>query len=136
MPACDNKVKSAFGASYVHAVSELYPSSFASATDGRATGWAWTTTDLICDLCNETMVYGCQSFSQGSAFGNTSSEVGIDKWQLAIFRLYPQFANIRSTWWLRSVVSESSVANVHDTGAANLDTAANAFGVRPRFLLS
>lgn len=136
MPACDNKVKSAFGASYVHAVSELYPSSFASTTDGRAAGWAWTSTDLICDLCNETMVYGCQVWGQGSAFGNMGYEVGIDKWQLAIFRLYPQFANIRSDWWLRSVHSASAAAIVGRAGYADDHGAAAAYGVRPRFLLS
>jgi hypothetical protein len=58
MPACDAKVKAAFGASNVHAISEIYPNAFASSTDGRASGWGWTSTDLVCDLLNETMVYG------------------------------------------------------------------------------
>ena len=136
MPACDNKVKADFGSTYVHAVSEIYPSTFASSTDGRAAGWAWTSTDLICDLCNETMVYGQQVWGLGSTFGNMAYEVGIDKWQLAIFRLYPQFANTRSHWWLRSVTSASSAAYVNGSGNAINTGSSYAFGVRPRFLLS
>ena len=136
MPACDTKVKAAFGASNVHAISELYPKTFASSTDGRATGWDWTTTDLVCDLCNETMVYGQQVWGLGSAFGNQGYEVGIDKWQLAIFRLYPQFANIHASWWLRSVGSATFVALVGGSGSAGDAGAAGAGGVRPRFLLS
>lgn len=136
MPACDTKVKAAFGASNVHAISEIYPNAFASSSDGRAAGWAWTTTDLVCDLLNETMVYGHQVWSQGSAFGNMAYEVGIDKWQLAIFALDPGFANIRANWWLRSVYSSTNAAIVGNNGHASYDGAANAYGVRPRFLLS
>lgn len=136
MPACDTKVKAAFGSSNVHAISELYPNSFASDTDGRAKGLGWTTTDLVCDLCNETMVYGHQVWGKGSAFGNEGYEVGIDKTQLAIFRLDPSFANIRSYWWLRSVSSSASAARVDNNGAADYGGAAYANGVRPRFLLS
>ena len=136
MPACDVKVKSAFGSSYVHAISELYPSKFASETDVLAKGWAWTSTDLVCDLLNETMVYGHQVWGVGSEHGNAGYEVGIDKWQLAIFRLDPQFANIRSYWWLRSVASASYAARAGHDGKADDNGAANAFRVRPRFVLS
>ena len=136
MPACDSKVKGAFGNSYVHELSELYPSAFASSTDGRAASWGWTSTDLVCDLCNETMVYGQQVWGLGSAFGNQGYEVGIDKWQLAIFRLYPQFANTRAAWWLRSVNSAAHAARVDNTGNAYYTGASDALGVRPRFILS
>lgn len=136
MPACDNRVKADFGAANVHAISELYPSSFASTTDGRATGWAWTSTDLICDLCNETMVYGHQVWGKGSVYSNEGFEVGIDKEQLSIFRLDPGFANIRSNWWLRSVTSASDAALVGYVGSATGTGAAAGFGVRPRFILS
>lgn len=136
MPACDAKVQAAFGAANVHAISELYPNTFASGTDGRAAGWAWTTTDLICDLLNETMVYGHQVVGKGSAFGNEMYEVGIDKWQLAIFRLDPGFANVRAAWWLRSVYSAAGAACVGSDGDATGNGALLAHGVRPRFLLS
>lgn len=136
MPACDTKVAAAFGSANVHALSELYPSSFASSTDGRATGWAWTSTDRICDLCNETMVYGHQVWGKGSAFDREGYEVGIDKWQLAIFRLDPCFANIRANWWLRSVYSATRAAAVDSNGTADNNNASNVFGVRPRFILS
>ena len=136
MPACDNKVKAAFGSDKVHAISELYPNSFESASDGRAKGCGWTSTVLICDLCNETMVYGFQVWGQGNAFGNMAYEVGIDKWQLAIFRLDPSFANTRADWWLRSVGSGSDACLVGNNGLAYDGGVTNAFGVRPRFILS
>ena len=134
MPACDTKVKAAFGSSYVKTISELYPNGHDAST-GRATGWAWTSTDLACDLCNETMVYGAQVWSIGND-GQPGYEVGIDKWQLAIFRLYPAFANIRANWWLRSVYSATNAAYVNNSGAANATGASSARGVRPRFLVS
>jgi hypothetical protein len=136
MPACDAKVKAAFGASNVHAISEMYPNAFASSTDGRASGWGWTSTDLVCDLLNETMVYGHQVWGKGSAYDKEGYEVGIDKWQLAIFALDPGFANIRAAWWLRSVYSATRAAFVADYGSAYTDNAAYVDGVRPRFLLS
>lgn len=134
MPACDTKVKAAFGSSYVKTISELYPNGHDAST-GRATGWAWTSTDLACDLCNETMVYGAQVWSISND-GRPGYEVGIDKWQLAIFRLYPAFANIRAYWWLRSVSSAAYAARVDTAGYATIASASTAYGVRPRFLVS
>lgn len=134
MPACDTKVKAAFGSSYVKTISELYPNGHDASTGG-ATGWAWTSTDLACDLCNETMLYGAQVWSISND-GRPGYEVGIDKWQLAIFRLYPAFANIRANWWLRSVRSATSAAYVTNYGIADLRGASSARGVRPRFLVS
>lgn len=134
MPACDTKVKAAFGSSYVKTISELYPNGYDAST-GRATGWAWASTDLACDLCNETMVYGAQVWSISSD-GRPGYEVGIGKWQLAIFRLYPAFANTRAGWWLRSVSSATSAALVGRVGGAYRDGASGAAGVRPRFLVS
>lgn len=134
MPACDTKVKAAFGSSYVKTISELYPNGHDAST-GRATEWAWTSTDLACDLCNETMVYGAQVWSISND-GRPGYEVGIDKWQLAIFRLYPAFANIRATWWLRSVSSATNAAYVLSGGGAIYTGASCALGVRPRFLVS
>ena len=136
MPACDTEVAAAFGSANVHALSEIYPSSFASSTDGRAAGLGWISTDYICDLCNETMVYGHQVWGKGSVFGNEGCEVGIDKWQLAIFALDPGFANFRSNWWLRSVYSATGATIVGNTGHAGIGNASGVYGVRPRFIVS
>ena len=135
MPACDAKVKADFGSAYVKTVSMLYPSAFYSESDGRATGWAWTATDLACDLCNETQVYGQQVWGTG-AEGKPGYEVGIDKWQFAIFAVHPAFANLRANWWLRSVDSSANAALVILGGNASGHGSATAYGVRPRFLLS
>jgi len=128
LPVADTLVKNAFGTSHCLAVSELYPTSNDSST-GLAIGWGWTSDDRVCDLCNENIVYG------SCVWGTSSYEVGIDKWQLPIFRLYPQFANTRSTWWLRSVTSVTSVALVSSQGYASSGGSSPAYGVRPRFCI-
>ena len=136
MPACDNRVKADFGSNHILTISELYPNSFASSTDGRANGWAWTSTDYACDLPNETMVYGSQVWGLGN--NNTSPywEVGIDKYQLAIMGLDESFVHNRGFyWWLRSVSSASYVAYVSDNGGASYGAAACSLGVRPRFCI-
>ena len=62
-------------------------------------------------------------------------EVGIDKFQFAIFALHRPFADIRAAWWLRSVFSSTYAAIVYYRGHADNGGSANSFGVRPRFLL-
>ena len=128
LPVADTLVKNAFGSSHCLAVSELFPTSYNSST-GLATGWGWSVDDRVCDLCNENMVYGSY------AWGASQYEVGLDKNQLSIFRLYPRFLNIRAAWWLRSVYSATSVALVGNTGYAGGAGSSSVVGVRPRFCI-
>jgi len=141
MRAANTIVIGLFGSSHVEPITVLYPDP-ASDGAGPASGWAWfdqaagnDKEKSICDLPNETQVYGQQVWGQGSAFGNMGYEVGIDKWQFAIFALDRGFANIRAYWWLRSVSSATSAAIVGYNGYAGDDGASSARGVRPRFLL-
>ena len=143
MKAANTIVINAFGSSHVLPFTELYYSPAAATDSGLASGWAWFDKDSqsdimcksICDLCNETMVYGQQVWGRGSAYTNVGCEIGIDKFQLAIFALNRNFANIRANWWLRSVSSATSAAVVDGAGTAASSGSANANGVRPRFLL-
>lgn len=110
-----------FGSDHVLSYRALYPSAYDDS--GKATGWAWV--DARSELLNETQVYGHQ------VWGQNGYEDGIDKFQLAIFRLMPSFANIRAYWWLRSVGSATYAALVGRNGAADNAGAANTmFGVR------
>ena len=143
MKAANTIVINAFGSAHVLPFTEMYYSPAAATDSGLASGWAWFDKDSqsdimcksICDLCNETMVYGQQVWGRGSAYTNVGYEIGIDKFQLAIFALNRNFANIRAYWWLRSVSSATFAALVDHDGNAAPGGSAYAFGVRPRFLL-
>lgn len=143
MKAANTIVINAFGSDHVLPFEELYPY-FKTATDsGLASGCTWFRYDdqsnvlskSICDLCNETMVYGQQVWGRGSAYTNVGYEIGYDKFQLAIFALQRDFANIRRSWWLRSVSSNEKVACVDSYGKVGDQPSGTPITVRPRFLL-
>lgn len=143
MKAADTIVTNAFGSSHVKSITLLYPNPASATASGLASNWAWYTDTLwtsdirqsICDLPNETQVYGQQVWGRGSAYTNVGYEIGIDKFQFAIFALQRNFADTRGDWWLRSVSSASHAAIVDYYGYANYYGTSNAIGVRPRFLL-
>ncbi len=122
------KVIAAFGSTHVLSFRELYPSTYDS--NGNATGWAWV--DAKTELLSEVDVYGCPAWS----VGGKGYEVGADKSQLPIFRLRPDFANIRALWWLRSVDSAPNAADVGGDGRAHAGGAGNSLGVRPLSLIA
>ena len=143
MKAANTIVINAFGSQHVLPISVLYPNPSSATDSGLASGWTWFADDSqtsatcksICDLPNETQVYGQQVWGLGSAFGNQAYEVGVDKFQFAIFALHRPFADTRAYWWLRSVRSATDAARVLSDGAADTGGSANVRGVRPRFLL-
>lgn len=116
-----------FGSGHVLSYRALYPSTYD--TSGKATNWAWV--DARSELLNETQVYGHQ------VWGQNGFEDGIDKFQLAIFRLMPSFANIRASWWLRTVISAADAAYVGGVGTAATDGGtATTRNVRPLSLIA
>ena len=122
----EEKVIAAFGSSHVLAYRAIYPTSYSS---GKATGWAWT--DAKVELMNEVEVYGSSVWTSMPGY-----ETGINKRQLSLFRISPQFINIRADWWLRSVYSAASACYVAITGYANGYGASTSFGVRPLSLIA
>lgn len=143
MKAANTIVINAFGSDHVLAFAEVYYNP-ASETDSGLAGNMADFNDRdqsslrcrsICDLCNETMVYGQQVWGRGLSNTNPGYEIGIDKFQLAIFALNHKFANITSTWWLRSVSSNAFATAILSDGCANVTGPGIAKGVRPRFLL-
>lgn len=120
------KVIAAFGASHVLSYRTLYPTTYSG---GKATGWAWT--DVRVELMNENEVYGTQVWStEGLGF-----EVGMNKRQLSLFQLSPQFINIHATWWLRSVCSATDACTV-GYGCANTAGVSYSLGLRPLSLIA
>lgn len=144
MRAADTIVVGDFGASHVKAINPIYPNPSDANASGLASNWTWFNNSdwtnplrkSICDLPNETQVYGQQVWGRGNAYTNMGYEVGVDKFQFAIFALHRNFANIRSYWWLRSVFSASLAAHVNYNGHAHYYGSSTAFAVRPRFLIS
>ena len=124
----EKKVIAAFGSNHVLVFREIYPSTYDSS--GNATGLAWV--DAKTELLSEVDVYGCPAWS----VGGKGYEIGADKSQLPIFRLRPDFANIRAAWWLRSVHSATNACGVYAYGNANGYGASNGFGVRPLSLIA
>ena len=143
MKAANTIVVNAFGAAHVKPITVIYPNPSDASASGLASGWAWFDQDdqsnimckSICDLPNETQVYGQQVWGRGSAYTNVGYEIGTDKFQFAIFAFHRNFANYRGGWWLRSVYSASSAARVAIDGCADSSGSARASGARPRFLL-
>ena len=142
MKAADTIVTNAFGASHVKAITPLYYNPSSATASGLANGWSWfsdtnwssANRQSICDLLNETQVYGQQVWGRGSSYTNVGFEIGIDKFQFSIFK-HRNFANTRGDVWLRSVHSASDAADVSYSGYAYNYGTSNAIGVRPRFLL-
>lgn len=143
MKAANTIVINAFGSSHVKPITVLYPNPSSETASGIASGWAWFTNDdqsaadakSLCDLPNETQIYGQQVWGRGTVYTNMGYEVGTDKFQFAICALQRNFVDTRASWWLRSVASTSAAALVGNFGYAASDGTASAPGVRPRFLL-
>ena len=122
----EEKVIAAFGSSHVLAYRAIYPTSYSS---GKATGWAWT--DAKVELMNEVEVYGSSVWTSMPGY-----EAGINKRQLSLFRISPQFINTRAAWWLRSVYSAATACDCHYGGDSGNYGASNSYGVRPLSLIA
>ena len=121
------KVIAAFGSSHVLSYKNYYPTTYSGQL---ATAWA----DTACrvELMSEVEVYGCQ------VWGGTGYEVGESKQQLALFKLAPEWVNIRAGWWLRTVSTRAAghAAVVAEYGNANSYAASYSYGVRPLSLIA
>ena len=117
-------IDNAFGSAHVLSHRELLTN---AVSGGNVSGWAWY--DSMVDLMSEVMVYGGLAWS----VGGKGYEVGIDKEQLALFRLDHSRICTRADWWLRSVHSAPNFTLVYNTGFAAGPAASASFGVRPAF---
>ena len=123
-------INNAFGSSHVLSHS-IYLSNTTSNGCASAGAWADSTVDLMC----EHMVYGSGIFSPVSDGSTVPNNYRVEKSQLPLFAHNPRMIGIRSTWWLRDVISSAKFANVYSCGNADYDYASGALGVRPAFCI-
>lgn len=102
-------------------------------TNGCPSAGAWF--DSTVDLMNEIMVCGSHIYTPANDGTVATKRTTIDKQQLALFALSPKSVNIRSTYWLRDVVSATVFAYVTYFGLAYYYGATNSLGVRPVFAI-
>lgn len=123
-------INNAFGSSHVLS-HRIYLSNATS--NGRASAGVWmdSTVDLMC----EHMVYGSGIFSPVSDGSTVPNNYRVEKSQLPLFAHNPTMIGIRSTWWLRDVITSAYFANVNYTGAAYSLNASDVNGVRPAFCI-
>lgn len=125
------QIQDAFGASHVLTHRLLLTS---ATTNGYASGGEWV--DSIVDLMCENMVYGTMIASPMNNGTNIPYNYRIEKGQLPLFQMAPQYTfNQSGAYWLRDVVSSVYFALVAYTGDANTRGASGVFGVRPAFCI-
>lgn len=100
--------------------------------NGIPSGGTWV--DSQVELMSETMVYGCLIFSPANNGVTVPHNYRVDKSQLPLFALAPEYITYRPSWyWLRDVVTAAYFAIVVGNGAASCHGASNSGGVRPAF---
>lgn len=100
-------------------------------TSGYPSGGSWYDSDV--ELPNEIMMYGSPIFTPACDGSVVVNRYTIDKKQLALAAIVPEFVNIRVNYWLRDVVSSAHFARVHVSGDAGYGGASASGGVRPVF---
>lgn len=123
-------ISNAFGSSHVLS-HRIYLSNATS--NGKASAGAWT--DSTVDLMCEHMVYGSGIFSPVSDGSTIPNNYRVEKSQLPLFAHNPRMIGIRSTWWLRDVITSAAFALVNGSGDADCRGASYAYDVRPAFCI-
>lgn len=125
------QIQNTFGVSHVLTHRLLLTN---ATTNGYASGGAWF--DSIVDLMCENMVYGSLIFSPVSNGTNIPYNQRVEKGQLPLFALAPQYIHNRNaSYWLRDVISSAAFAGVSNYGRANYNGASTVIGVRPAFCI-
>lgn len=125
------QIQNAFGAPHVlshrlHLTNDI--------TNGYASSGLWK--DSIVDLMCENMVYGTMILSPMSNGTNIPYNYRIEKGQLPLFSMAPQYTFVRfQSYWLRDVASASVFAYASSNGLASSNYASNVLGVRPAFCI-
>ena len=125
------QIQQAFGAEHVLS-HRIYLNNATSS--GRPSDGGWY--DSIVDLMNENMVYGCMILANANISSAFSLNYRVEKTQLPLFAMMPQYTFSRQTsYWLRDVVSASHFALADLNGTAATYGASNVLGVRPAFCI-
>lgn len=125
------QIQNAFGASHVLSHRLLLTS---TTTNGYASSGVWK--DSVVDLMCENMVYGTMIASPMNNGTNIPYNYRVEKGQLPLFSMAPQYTFSRSvSYWLRDVVSASAFALAYAAGFAGSRDASGILGVRPAFCI-
>ncbi len=124
------QIQSAFESSHVLTHRLLLTN---ATSNGYASGGAWV--DSTVDLMFENMVYGSLIFSPVSNGTNIPYNHRVEKGQLPLFALAPQYIDCNASYWLRDVISSSYFAFVYFNGYASSVSASAVAGVRPAFCI-
>ncbi len=130
LSAAKTTIGNAFGATHVLTHREYLTN---AVSNGRPSGGAWV--DSTVELMSESMVYGHPHFSPTSDGSTVPTIHTIDKLQLALFQVAPEFVNIRADYWLRDVVSAGAFVVTVRFGTPAEYSASSTIGVRPCFAI-
>lgn len=97
-------------------------------------GGAWFDSDV--NLMSEQMVYGGPVFMPMSNGTLIPNNYIVDKSQLPLFNHNHSLIGNGSTWWLRTITSNTSYSSVFRYGNSSSNGANIDFGVRPFFCIS
>lgn len=97
-------------------------------------GGAWFDSDV--NLMSEQMVYGGPVFMLMSNGTLIPNNYVVDKSQLPLFNHNHSLIGNGSTWWLRTITSNTSYSSVFQYGNSSSNGANIDFGVRPFFCIS
>ena len=131
---CRTAAENAFGSAHILNHREYFTNSCMSGQNnvGYPTAGSWVDSDI--DIPNERMIYGNAPFSPVSNGTSVPANYTIDKSQLQLFALAPQYITNRANWWLRDPVSASWFALVNIHGGCTYANASHSWiGVRPAF---
>lgn len=128
-----NIIFDSFGQSNILLHGEIFTN---AVTNGIPTGGSWYDSNV--DLMNEVMVYGSYQITPGSNGTVLSYRYTIDKTQLSLFKLHPEFIvakknGQRESYWLRDVATATAFAYVSGHGCSDYSNASTAFAIRPVF---
>ncbi len=114
--------------------SDDFDSSDTSSSNKVVVSLALCTADSTAKSLYRDTILSHASMSYG---GSLAANRRVEKLQLPLFALAPQYIHIQSAYWLQDVVSASTFAFVNYYGVANNNAAnTNTLGVRPYFLIS
>lgn len=125
------QIQNAFGSSHVLTHRLLLTN---ATSNGYASGGEWS--DSTVDLMCENMVYGSLILSPVSNGTNVPYNYRVEKGQLPLFALAPQYIHNRSSsYWLRDVISSATFVLVGTDGNASAGSASTVRSVRPAFCI-
>ncbi len=121
-------INNAFGEEHILSHKELLVN---AVTNGKPSSSAYY--DSTVELMNELMAYGSYIFMPANDGTYIPKLNTIDKSQLVLFALHPEFISNGDPMWLRDVISGANFACIGSDGNANNLGASFPTGVRPVF---